>query len=239
MSDTLLEVADLGGSYGRIPALREVALSVGAGQITSVVGANGAGKTTLLRILVGAHRPDTGTVRYSGDDITRWSSTRRVRHGLVLVPEGRGIIGGMTVMDNLRLGQDAGRKVGSEGFTLTEVLDRFPILGSRSEGLAGLLSGGEQQMLAIGRALLTQPRVLMLDEPSLGLAPKITQELMRLLAGLRDEGLTILLVEQNVRQAMRISDSYYVMETGQVVAHGDAANAADDKRIQAAYLGGH
>ncbi len=236
MSEALLEVTGLGGSYGRIPALRDAAISVGAGQITSVVGANGAGKTTLLRMLVGAHRPDAGTVRYAGDEITRWSPSKRVRNGRVLVPEGRGIIGGMTVMDNLRLGQDAGRK---GTFTLADVLERFPILDSRQDRLAGLLSGGEQQMLAIGRALLTQPRVLMLDEPSLGLAPKITQELMRLLASLRDEGLTILLVEQNVRQAMRISDSYYLMETGRVVAHGDPADAAGAARIQAAYLGGH
>lgn len=235
----LLEAASIDASYGHIRALRSISVKVSAGSVIAVVGANGAGKTTLLRVLLGAHRPSTGSVIYNGTDVTRWSPARRVASGLVLVPEGRGIIPGMTVGDNLRLGGDAaGRRAGRNRFTLDTVYSRFPVLNNRRNQIAGLLSGGEQQMLAIGRALLAQPTVLMLDEPSLGLAPKITREVMQLLETLRDDGLTVLLVEQNVRQAMKIADTYYLLETGSVVASGEAQDAAEDSHIQAAYLGG-
>lgn len=236
----VLQAASLEAAYGHIRALRGVEVSVNPGKITAVVGANGAGKTTLLRVLIGAHQTAAGEVHYKGEDITRWSPARRVAGGLVLVPEGRGVIAGMTVEDNLRLGLDAGRvRHGAGRFTIEEIFTRFSILKDRRNQTAGLLSGGEQQMLAIGRALLAQPTVLMLDEPSLGLSPKITRDLMRLLGMLRDEGLSILLVEQNVRQAMKIADMYYLLETGKVAATGDPASAMEDSHIQAAYLGGH
>lgn len=239
-SPALLETAALNASYGHIRALRDIDVSIKPGRITAVVGANGAGKTTLLRVLIGAHRPSEGTVEYQAENITKWAPARRVAAGLVLVPERRGIIPGMTVADNMRLGLDAaGSHHSRDGFTSDDVYVRFPILRDRRNQPAGLLSGGEQQMLAIGRALLTQPNVLMLDEPSLGLSPKITQEVMRLLATLRDDGLTILLVEQNVRQAMKIADAYYLLGTGRVVASGDPNDAAGDSHIQAAYLGGN
>ena len=225
--------------YGPIPALRGIDVTVNDASITAVVGANGAGKTTLLRALIGAHRISRGVIEYEGIDVSKWSSARRVAAGLVLVPEGRGIIPGMTVFDNLRLGADAaGTREKHAKFTLEQIYSRFEILSQRQHQVAGLLSGGEQQMLALGRALLTQPKVLMLDEPSLGLSPKITQEVMALLATLRDEGLTIVLVEQNVRQAMKIADYYYLMETGVVVGRGLAIDSGEDSQIQAAYLGG-
>lgn len=239
-STPLLKTSGLAAAYGHIRALRGVEVSINSGQITAVVGANGAGKTTLLRALIGAHKASAGTINYGQRDVTRWSPARRVAAGLVLVPEGRGVIPAMTVADNMRLGLDAaGKGRAADRFTLDDVYTRFPILSDRCSQPAGLLSGGEQQMLAIGRALLTQPTILMLDEPSLGLSPKITQDLMRLLATLRDDGLTILLVEQNVRQAMKIADVYYLLETGTVVATGNPATAAEDSHIQAAYLGGN
>ena len=237
--ETVLETSGISASYGHIRALREVDVVIKQGCITAVVGANGAGKSTLLRSLVGAHKLSAGSVTYYSNNITKWSPSRRVAAGLVLVPEGRGIIAGMTVADNMLLGTDAANRTPSNnGFTRQEIFAKFPILEERRHQQAGLLSGGEQQMLAIGRALLAQPNVLMLDEPSLGLSPKITQELMRLLATLRDDGLTIVLVEQNVRQAMKIADAYYVLETGKIVADGDPKEASNDSRIKAAYLGG-
>ena len=239
MPEPILVATGLEAHYGLIRALRGVDIVVQEGSITAVVGANGAGKSTLLRSLIGAHPASQGTVSYRGQSITKWTPARRVAAGLVLVPEGRGVIPGMTVADNLRLGMDASRgRSAREGFTLTDVYARFEILGQRKNQLAGLLSGGEQQMLAIGRALLSKPAILMLDEPSLGLSPKITQEMMRLLASLRDDGLTVLLIEQNVRQAMKVADDYYLLETGCVVVSGKAADANQEQQIQAAYLGG-
>lgn len=237
--DALLATSDIRASYGHIRALDGVDLSVAARRITAVVGANGAGKSTLLRVLMGSHKPSTGRVEYADSDITKWTPQRRVAAGLVLVPEGRGIILGMTVADNLELGIDAARSGGREKtFTPEQIFSRFPVLADRRRQAAGLLSGGEQQMLAVGRALLAQPEVLMLDEPSLGLSPKITQELMGLLASLRDDGLTILLVEQNVRQAMKIADSYYLLETGRVAGSGDPGHASEDEHIASVFLGG-
>jgi len=237
--EPLLKARGIEAHYGPIRALRGVDLTVRPATITAVVGSNGAGKSTLLRTLIGAHALSRGSVNYGAEDIGKWNPTRRVAAGLVLVPEGRGIIGGMTVADNLRLGADTSKgRIKRGKFTLGDIYERFAILGQRRTQLAGLLSGGEQQMLAIGRALLTQPSLLMLDEPSLGLSPKITHEVMQLLAGLRDDGLTVLLVEQNVRQAMKIADNYYLLETGAVVASGNTADANQDRQIQAAYLGG-
>lgn len=233
----ILEGKSIQAGYGQIRALRGIDLAVRESNITAVVGANGAGKTTLLQTLIGAHNLTDGAVTYKGANLGKSSPAHRVRDGLVLVPEGRGIVPDMTVTDNLLLGRDAsGGRDKSSKFTLNDIYGRFDILGRRRNQSAGLLSGGEQQMLAIGRALLSQPTVLMLDEPSLGLAPKITQEVMHLLATLRDDGLTILLVEQNVRQAMKIADSYYLLGTGSVVASGSASDAGEE--IQAAYLGG-
>ncbi|MDP8958163.1 MAG: ABC transporter ATP-binding protein [Actinomycetota bacterium] len=231
---TFLEVRHVVAAYGRIRALHGVSLEVGAGEMTALIGANGAGKSTLLKVIVGALAPLDGRVHFDGRDVTGWPAHRRVRAGLVLVPEGRAIIHSMRVEENLLLGEDAS---GSPG-QLDQVYERFPILGERRHLPAGLLSGGEQQMLAIARALLGDPRVLMLDEPSLGLAPIIARQIFQLLSQLRDEGMTVLLVEQNARQALRIADRCYVLESGRIAAEGEAALLREDPQVQASYLGG-
>jgi len=234
-----LEVDSVSASYAHIQALYDVSMVIEANRLTAIVGANGAGKTTLLNVLNGTHVPDSGRVVYGGQDITRWPPTRRVERGLVLVPEGRGIIPAMSVEDNLRLGSDvANRSSRRKQFTKDFVYETFPVLADRAQGSAGLLSGGEQQMLAIGRSLLAQPTVLMLDEPSLGLSPKLTKDVLAMLARLRDGGLTVCLVEQNVRQAMKIADQYYLLETGKMVGSGAPREAESDEHIRAAYLGG-
>lgn len=236
-----LVASDVAASYGNIRALHGVDVQVAAGGITTIIGANGAGKTTLLKVMIGALAPEHGTIEFDGEDVTGWAPHRRVRRGMVLVPEGRGIIARLTVEENLLLGVDArgdGDRTATTAGSLDEIYDRFEVLRDRRHLEAGLLSGGEQQMLAIGRALLARPSVLMLDEPSLGLAPQLVENLVTLLQNLRDDGLTMLLIEQNARQALRIADHCYLMENGQVVAEGDAASMREDPKVQDAYLGG-
>ncbi|KQR22972.1 ABC transporter ATP-binding protein [Deinococcus sp. Leaf326] len=231
--ELLLRVDDLHVSYGRVEAVRGVSLNVGAGQIVSVIGANGAGKSTLLAAVMGA-LPSKGTVEYGGRALRYVALESRVAAGMTLVPERRELFGSMTVEDNLRLGAYTRRGVGD----LEGVYTRFPRLRERRTQHAGTLSGGEQQMLAIGRALMARPRLLLLDEPSLGLAPLIVREILRIVAELRASGVTVLIVEQNARAALAISDYGYVLEGGQVSAEGPARQLADDPAVVASYLGG-
>jgi branched-chain amino acid transport system ATP-binding protein len=234
----LLEVTGLAVAYGHIEAVQGIDFSIGAGEIRTLVGANGAGKSTTLLALSGLLRPRAGRVRFDGDDITRLSPHRIVERGLVQVAEGRAILTTLTVRENLELGAYRRRDRTAVAADLERVLALFPRLAERIDGLAGNLSGGEQQMLAIGRALLARPRLLLLDEPSMGLAPLVVQDIFRTLRVINAEGLTVFLVEQNVRQALKIASHGYVIETGRIVVEGPSAQLLDDPRVAAAYLGG-
>ena len=235
---SLLEVAGLHVAYGRIEAVSGVSLSLAAGRIVTVIGPNGAGKTTLLAALMGL-LPATGRITYDGADLAHMAVEDRVERGLCLVPERRELFATMPVADNLLLGayihrrDRAGVRRG-----LDAVYTLFPRLAERRGQPAGTLSGGERQMLALGRALMGRPRLLLLDEPSLGLAPLIVREILTAIAGLRDAGVSILLVEQNARMALEIADFAYVLELGEVRLHGPAADLRQDPRITALYLGG-
>ncbi len=234
----MLQVTELRSGYGGIEALKGVSLEVRAGEIVAIIGANGAGKTTLLKTLAGVLPAWGGAITYEGDRIERLSPPQRVRRGLTLVPEGRGILHRMTVRENLLMGAYARRGNGSLEKELDDVLRRFPALEPRRHQLAGTLSGGEQQMLAIGRALMARPRLLMLDEPSLGLAPRLVREIMRILGELRGQGITILLVEQNARQALQLADRCSILASGRVVASGEARAMLESPEVQSAYLRG-
>ncbi|CAN5605851.1 ABC transporter ATP-binding protein [soil metagenome] len=238
-TEVVLEVTGLHASYGRIVALRGVDLRVAAGELVALVGGNGAGKTTLLRVLSGLVRPTAGRVAFNGRDVTGMRTDELVGLGMVHVPEGRQVLGRMTIQENLRMG--AYRRRDRQGVLddLDAVYARFPLLAERRAQAAGTLSGGEQQQLVIGRALMARPSLLLLDEPSLGLAPLLVTQIFDLVVQLRSEGLTILLVEQNARQALTRADRAYVQETGRFVLEGPAAELADDERLQQAYLGGH
>jgi branched-chain amino acid transport system ATP-binding protein len=234
----MLEIGDLHVSYGQVDAVRGVSLSLMPGQIVSVIGPNGAGKTTLLAAAMGL-LPSKGTLRFEGQDLHELDVEARVERGLTLVPERRELFGELTVYDNLVLGAFAGRVRGAElKRRLDGVYQRFPRLADRRKQRADTLSGGERQMLALGRALMSAPRLLMLDEPSLGLAPLIVQEILSIVRQLRSDGVSILLVEQNARAALDSSDRGYVLETGEVALQGDSAELAGDPRVQATYLGG-
>jgi len=229
----MLEVAGLASRYGRIPALTDIALHVAAGELVAIVGANGAGKTTLLRALSGVQPATATTLRFEGADIRPEPPRRRVRRGIVQVPEGRLVFGDLSVEDNLLLGAFAR---GSRA-TIDTVWAMFPVLRDKRLADAGTLSGGQQQMLAIGRALMTDPRLLLLDEPSMGLAPLLVAEIFGHIAALKAHGTTILLVDQNARAALAIADRGYVMETGRIVGQGRAADLLRDPQVQQAYLG--
>jgi len=229
----MLEVAGLASRYGRIPALADIALHVASGELVAIVGANGAGKTTLLRALSGVQPATATTLRFEGADIRPEPPRRRVRRGIVQVPEGRLVFGDLSVEDNLLLGSFAR---GSRA-TIDTVWAMFPVLRDKRLADAGTLSGGQQQMLAIGRALMTDPRLLLLDEPSMGLAPLLVAEIFGHIAALKARGTTILLVDQNARAALAIADRGYVMETGRIVGEGRAADLLRDPQVQQAYLG--
>lgn len=234
----LLEIQDLSVSFGQTQALSQASLTVREHSISVVLGANGAGKSTLLKTLAGALAPRSGRIFMDGHDITRAPSARRVKEGLVLVPEGRRILVSMTVEENLLLGAHQRQDTNQIYREIQAIYDRFPNLGQRRTMAASCLSGGEQQMLAIGRALLAQPRVMMLDEPSLGLSPLFVQHMFALLTELNSkEGLTVLLVEQNIFQAMQIAEWATVLELGKVVMNGPAAELLEDPKLQQAYLG--
>ena len=232
----MLEVSALESRYGRIPALKGIDVAVRAGELVALVGANGAGKTTLLRALSGVQRVSGGHVRYEGADITGVPPERRVRLGIVQVPEGRQMFGPLSVEDNLRLGGYT-RPAPESASTLERVYAMFPVLRQRRNAPAGTLSGGQQQMLAIGRALMTRPRLLLLDEPSMGLAPRLVEEIFACVRGLRAADTAIFLVDQNARAALAIADRGYVLETGRIVLAGSGAELLADASVQAAYLG--
>ncbi len=234
---SLLLIEDVAVGYGRITAVRGVSLALDAGQIVTVIGPNGAGKTTLLGAAMGL-LPFTGGMTYDGHDLHRLEVEDRVERGLCLVPERRELFGDMSVGDNLMLGaygRHAARAEVRRG--MEEVFGRFPRLKERRGQQANTLSGGERQMLALGRALMSRPRLLMLDEPSLGLAPIVVREIFAIIAGLRQAGVSILLVEQNARAALETADYAYVLEAGEIVEQGPAAALMHDDRLVAAYLG--
>ena len=235
---TVLSVQGLSVAYGGIGAVHGASLSIGAGEIVTVIGPNGAGKTTLLHAVMGVH-PGRGDVRFQGQDVGGWTIEDRVRAGMCLVPEKRELFGSLSVEDNLRLGwfrfRHEGRAAGR--VALEDVYALFPRLRERRTQHAATLSGGERQMLAMGRALMSRPDLLMLDEPSLGLAPLIVREIFRIIAGLRGRGCAILLVEQNARAALAVADRGYVLETGRVTLEGASAGLAADRRVMETYLG--
>ena len=233
----MLEVRDVSVSYGKIRALKGVSLSVRRGEVVTLIGSNGAGKSTLLRTVAGLLHPETGGIEFDGRPITRLPPHRIARRGLRLVPEGRGLLTRMSVHENLLMGRYASSPAGDDAADLAAVFERFPVLRQRRQQLAGTLSGGEQQQLAIARALLGRPAVLMLDEPSLGLAPLLVREIFRIVRRLKDEGVTILLVEQNAKQALKVADRGYILETGQIVLEGPAAELLQGEAVQRAYLG--
>ena len=232
----VLDVERLSVAYGKVLAVRDVSLAVAPGTIVTVIGPNGAGKTTLLAAIAGL-LPAHGTVRCFGDVATAWSVEERVGRGLVLVPEKRELFASMSVGDNLRLGAFARRRERSHAAALAEVYERFPRLGERRDQRAGTLSGGERQMLALGRALMAAPKVLLLDEPSLGLAPLVVRDIFAIIAALRASGVAVLLVEQNARAALQIADYGYVLETGEFAVQGASADLASNPRVAATYLG--
>ena len=232
----LLEVENLDVRYGQIQALKGVSLRVEEGEIVTLLGANGAGKTTLMRTISGLLRPRAGHVRFRGEDITRVGADRIVRQGISHAPEGRRVFPTLTVAENLMLGGYT-RAPTEAAQSLKQVLLMFPRLEERSRQLAGTLSGGEQQMLAIGRALMAKPRLLLLDEPSLGLAPIIVRDIFRALRQIRQQGMTLLLVEQNARMALKLADRGYVLETGHIALQASARELLESPEVQATYLG--
>ena len=234
----LLQVSDLQVAYGPIEAVQGISFEVHEGEIRTLVGANGAGKSTTLLALSGLVRPRGGSIRFEGEELTSRKTHQIVDRGLVQVAEGRAILTTLSVRENLELGAYRRRDRAAVASDLERVLHLFPRLKERIAGLAGNLSGGEQQMLAIGRALLARPRVLLLDEPSMGLAPIIVQDIFRTLREINREGLTIFLVEQNVRQALKIAQHGYVLESGRIVLEGSGEALLHDPQVLAAYMGG-
>jgi len=233
---SLLEVTDLAVDYGQIQALKGISLEVAQGEVVAMLGANGAGKTTLMRSLSGLIPPRSGRIVYDGVDITSLGADRIVRQGIAQSPEGRRVFGTLTVAENLRLGAYTRPSEELEG-SRAQVYELFPRLRERRGQLAGTLSGGEQQMLAIGRALMARPRLLLLDEPSLGLAPLLVKGIFRALEDIRATGVTILLVEQNARMALKFADRGYVLEVGSIVHQDHAPALLASPEVQAAYLG--
>lgn len=235
----LLEVRDVVVHYGRIKALHGVSLVVREGELITLLGSNGAGKTTMMRAISGLHPLTSGSVWFDGRDMTKVKAHRRVMDGLIQAPEGRGVFPGMTVTENLEMGC-YGRKFPTKAEhkeRLDWVMETFPRLAERRSQVGGTLSGGEQQMLAIGRALMARPKVLLLDEPSMGLAPMVISQIFKIIAEINSQGTTVLLVEQNAQQALSRSDRAYILETGEVTKTGDARELLADDSIRAAYLG--
>lgn len=233
----LLETRVLGVDYGGVHALREVSVEVPGKSVVSIIGANGAGKSTLLKSIAGLVRPGSGSVHFDGEDISRLKPHERLDRGIVLCPEGRRLFPEMTVYENIRVGAYRTRDAQKFRQRLDQIYDIFPRVAERSKQLASSLSGGEQQMVAIARALISNPRVLMLDEPTLGLAPKLIIEVAKLVQSVNAEGITVLLVEQNAKLALRISSSAYVLETGSVALSGSSQELLSSAKVQEAYLG--
>jgi len=236
----LLELDDVHVHYGKVEALKGISFNVNEGEVVTLIGANGAGKTTTLKTISGVRPLTKGRIRFQGEDITGIAPHRRVELGISQAPEGRGIFPGMTVRENLDMGAYArkGKARGGIVEDLAAVFVLFPRLEERAAQMAGTLSGGEQQMLAIGRALMSKPKVLLLDEPSMGLAPKLVAQIFSIITQINKQGTTVLLVEQNAAQALQRASRAYVLEVGKVVMSGPAADLLDNRAVRAAYLGG-
>ena len=232
----MLELQDLQVSYGGIQALKGISLQVGEGEIVTLIGANGAGKSTTLRTISGLEKPQSGKILYNGVDITGKPSKYMVQNGLILVPEGRLIFPDMTVLENLKIGAYLRRDKDIEK-DIQHMYELFPRLKERSWQMAGTLSGGEQQMLAVGRALMSRPKLLMMDEPSLGLAPLVVRDIFSIIRTIRDSGVTVLLIEQNANAALKVADRGYVLETGRIALEGTGQELLSDPAVRAAYLG--
>jgi len=237
MSDVVLKISDLNAHYGHIHALRGISLEVKAGQIVTLLGANGAGKSTTMKCISGLLKPTGGKIEFMGENIFGKPAHDIVRRGLIHVPEGRRIFKGMTIQENLELGSFTLKDDAERKKRMDHVYDLFPVLGERRHRDSGLLSGGEQQMLAMGRALMVGQKLVLLDEPSMGLAPFLVKDIMKVVKRLNEEGITILLVEQNAKMALGVADYGYVVETGGIVMHDDAEVLKNDERIINAYLG--
>jgi branched-chain amino acid transport system ATP-binding protein len=235
-SSPLLDVQNLETRYGAIKAVKGISFKIMPGQVVSLIGANGAGKSTTLNTISGLLKPAHGTVHFERLNITGWRADRIAKRGVIQVPEGRQVIANMSVLENLEVGSHLYRG-DNVGKALQNIFNRFPRLAERRTQKAGLLSGGEQQMLAVGRALMMQPRLLMLDEPSMGLAPLLVNEVFDIIASIKAQGIAILLVEQNARKALQIADYVYVLDRGRIVNEGSAEELRADPRILAAYLG--
>lgn len=232
----LLNLQNISTYYDKIQALRSIDVAVEQGTIVTILGANGAGKTTMMNTIAGLLKPKEGSIQYLGEDVTGLRPDQLLRKGLALVPEGRGILSSMTVMDNLEMG--AYHRNDSEvDADLEKVMERFPILRERQTQLGGTLSGGQQQMLAIARVMMSRPKLLLLDEPSMGLAPLIVADIFKIIKEINEAGTTVLLVEQNARQALKVAHYGYVLETGRVVASGSSKELLQDDTIKKAYLG--
>lgn len=235
----MLKLRDIDAYYGYIHALKNFSIDIPEGKIVTLLGANGAGKTTALKVISGLLKPKHGTVSFLEQDITHAVAEKVVSKGIVQCPEGRQIFPGFTVLENLKIGTYTRKDRGNIDADLQRVYGYFPVLKQRQSQIAGTLSGGEQQMLAIARALMAKPKLLIMDEPSLGLAPIIVQNIFEIIKAINKEGTTILLVEQNAYQALSIADYAYIMETGRITLHGNAEDVKNDQRVKAAYLGGH
>lgn len=232
----MLKVTGIETFYGKIQALKGVSLDVEQGKIITILGANGAGKTTTMKTIAGLIKPRNGTIEFQGENVTGLRPDQLVKKGIALVPEGRAILSGMSVMENLEMGayHRNDKEIGKD---IEEVMNHFPILKERKNQLGGTLSGGQQQMLAIARAILSRPKLLLLDEPSMGLAPLIVADIFKIIKEIKESGTTVLLVEQNAKQALKIADYGYVLETGKVIINGNAKDLLQDPRIVEAYLG--
>ena len=233
----LLEIEDVSLLYGRIQALHGISLTVDEGEIVALIGANGAGKSTTMRAISGIRPVASGRIKFAGEDITKLRADLRVRRGLCQAPEGRGIFPGMTVLENLDMGAYTRRDKAGIAQDLARVLELFPRLAERRKQAGGTLSGGEQQMLAVGRALMSRPKLLLLDEPSMGLAPMLIQQIFTIITEINQQGTTILLVEQNAQQALARAHRAYVLETGRIVKSGTGADLLHDPSVKEAYLG--
>jgi branched-chain amino acid transport system ATP-binding protein len=233
----LLEISDLVVAYGRIQALHGISLTVDEGEVVTLIGANGAGKSTTMRAISGLRPVSRGSIRFDGQDLTHVRADLRVVRGISQAPEGRGIFPGMTVMENLEMGTYARRDRANFAEDLDRVFGLFPRLQERRTQAAGTMSGGEQQMLTIGRALMARPRLLLLDEPSMGLAPKLIQQIFGIIREINTQGTTVLLVEQNAQQALSVADRAYILETGSIVKEGTGQQLLGDPAIKEAYLG--
>jgi branched-chain amino acid transport system ATP-binding protein len=233
----LLEIEDLTLLYGRIQALHGISLYVGEGEVVALIGANGAGKTTTMRAISGLRPVASGRIRFAGEDITRLRADRRVTRGISQSPEGRGVFPGMTVQENLDMGAYTRRDTAAIATDLERIFTLFPRLKERRKQAGGTLSGGEQQMVAVGRALMSRPKLLLLDEPSMGLAPMLIQQIFTIITEINEQGTTVLLVEQNAQQALSRAHRAYVLETGRIVKEGTGKDLLKDPSVREAYLG--